>query len=97
VRDRNTYILFEILKGKKHCGRSKHKRNYSIKTDFKKLGCEGLGCINLVPDKMRWMELEKMVMNFWSCIKQRGISRMTIVKFSIKYFTTWSQSIGGLT
>ena len=49
-----------------------------------KLGCEGAGWINLIRDRERWMELVNMVMNFRACIKQRGISRMTIIKFSIK-------------
>jgi hypothetical protein len=84
VGDRNAYMLIEILKGKKQCGRSKRKRNDNIKTDFRKLMCEGLGCINLVRDRERWMEFVKMVMNFWACMKQGGIYRMIIVKFSIK-------------
>lgn len=52
--------------------------------DFKKLGFEGVGWINLIRERERWMELVKMVMNFQDCIKQRGISIMTIIKFSIK-------------
>jgi len=95
VRDKNAYILIEILKGKKQCGRSKHKRNDNIKTDFKKLCCEGVGWINLIREREGWMKLVKMVMNFRACIKQRGFSRRTITKFSIN-FTVWSQLIGGL-
>ena len=84
MRDSNAYILIEILKGKKQCGRSKQKRNDNIKTDFKKLGFESVGWINLIRERERWMELVNMVMNFRACIKQRGISIMTIIKLSIK-------------
>ena len=84
MRDRNAYILIEMLKGKKQCGKSKHKSNDNIKTDFKKPCCDGVGWINLIRERERWMELVKMVINFRACIKQRGISGMTIIKFSIK-------------
>lgn len=96
MRDSNAYILIEILKGKKQCGRSKHKRKDNIKTDFKKVGFEGVGWTNLIRKRDWWMELVEMVMNFRACIEQRGISRMTIIKFSIKKFIVWSQLIGGI-
>jgi len=49
--------------GKRPLARTRHRRKDNIKIGFQKVGCRGMGWIDLAQDRDRWRTLVSAVMN----------------------------------
>ena len=56
-------VLVGKPEGKRPLGRPMRRWKDNIKMDLQELGCEGMGWIDLAPDKDRWRALVYAIMN----------------------------------
>jgi hypothetical protein len=56
-------VLVGNLEGKRPLGRPRRRWEDNIKMDFQEVGCEGMECIELAQDRVRWRALVNAVMN----------------------------------
>jgi hypothetical protein len=64
--ERGVYrVLAEKPEGKRPLGRPKRRWEDNINMDLQKVGCGGMGWIELVQDRDRWRALVNAIINLW--------------------------------
>jgi hypothetical protein len=56
-------VLMRTPEGKRPLWRPRHRWECNIKMDLQEVGCGGMDCVELAPDRDRWWALVNAVMN----------------------------------